>query len=207
MKRMEPLTGIQIQKVLDATEDVRDRLMILLASNHAMRCREIALLQIGSTVGLARRAGHVGSGGISGRIGSDVNLKDRTITVHRLKGSKTTTEALQSGEFELLKKWIAIKPLSPYLFPSDRKSSGYSEMSRQSVYNVFVKAAKRAGIPDASRAPHAYKHSLGQRMADAGASAKLIQLALGHTSLEASGQYYSHPQSFVDAEKSRILSL
>jgi integrase len=204
---MEPLTGTQIRNVLDAANSVRDRLMILLASNHAMRCREIALLQIASTVGLVRRAGHKGAEGIPGRIGSDINMKDRTITIHRLKGSKTTTEAMQTGELELLKEWLAAKPHSPYLFPSERIDSKYSEMSRQTVYNVFVRVAATAGIPDTSRAPHAYKHSLGQRMADAGASAKLIQLTLGHVSLDSSGRYYDHPQSFVDAEKSRILSL
>jgi integrase len=168
----------------------REAAMVALMTRHFIRASELA--------------GTDREGNPTGLKVSDVNLRDGTITINRLKGSVSKTEALRPGEREALAGWLAVKRESLWLFPGRNESQ---PMDRKTVYNIFHSLCVKAGVPMVSAAPHASRHTLGQTMAEKGAQAKLIQQAAGHRSLASSGQYYEFRQSHVDAEVTRLLGL
>jgi integrase len=192
MKRMQPMTDDQLDRLRVTANQTgpREAAIIALMTRHFIRASELA--------------GTDREGNPTGLKVSDVNLKDGTLTINRLKGSVSKTEALRPGEREALTAWLAVKPQSAWLFPGRDPSM---PMDRKTVYNSFHRLCEKAGVPAQSAAPHASRHTLGQTMAEKGAQAKLIQQAAGHKSLASSGQYYEFRQSHVDAEVSRLLGL
>lgn len=181
MVKMHPMSKAQIQSMIDAARGCpRDFVMLTLTAGHAMRASEIAGLLV-----------------------SDINLRDHTIRIRRLKGSITTTEALLESEFKALSDWLRSKAPSDLLFPS---AKGERPLSNVQIYRLFRKYAEIAGVPAVSRSPHAFRHSLGQNLADAGMNIKMLQLVFGHASLNSTGQYFSYAQSKVDGEKARLLA-
>lgn len=192
MKRMQPMTNEQMIRLRNVANETgeRENCLVALMTRHFIRASELA--------------GTDREGNPTGLKTSDVNLKDGTITITRLKGSVSKTEALRPGEREALQTWLARKPESKWLFPGRIESQ---PMDRKTVYRIFHDLCIKAGIPTVSAAPHASRHTIGQMMAENGAQAKLIQQAAGHRSLASSGQYYEFRQSHVDAEVSRLLGL
>jgi type 1 fimbriae regulatory protein FimB len=181
MKRMHPMTGDQLNSVLLAAKkrSQRDYLMLLIASNHGLRASELADIKT-----------------------ADVNLKDGAIWIARKKGSISKSEALLPGEREALSAWVSAMPVSEVLFPSEKGGS----LSGVQVYRIFRRYAELAGVPDTCRSPHAFRHSLGQSLADAGMPIKELQIVFGHKSINSTAQYYTKTQAEVDAMKARMLA-
>jgi site-specific recombinase XerD len=192
MKRMQPMTEEQLVSLRKTAKEsgAREHALITLMTCHFIRASELA--------------GKDAEGNPTGLKTADLNLKDNTISITRLKGSISTTEALMPGESDALAAWLKIKPESAWLFPG--RSPEYP-MTRRQIYNLFHDLCVTAGVPMVSAAPHASRHTIGQTMAENGAQAKLIQQAAGHKSLASSGQYYEFRQSHVDSEKARLLGL
>jgi type 1 fimbriae regulatory protein FimB len=187
MKRMHPMKREQINKMVGAAikTSVRDGCLLLLAAGHAMRASELAGLKV-----------------------SDINLKDRRIFIRRKKGSISTSEALLPSEVEVISKWLADKPEHGLLFPSKKANEdrGQNELSAVQIYRIFRRYAELTGVPDISRAPHAFRHSLAQHCADNKMDIKTLQILMGHKDINSTAQYYSRTQAEVDAEKARLLS-
>jgi integrase len=191
MKRMHPIKRELVNKMVNAAlkDSLRDGCILLLAAGHAMRASELAGVQT-----------------------SDINLKDRRIFVRRKKGSISTSEALLPNEVEVLSKWLADKPQHALLFPSNKLNGGINEGREQNelspvqIYRIFRYYAELTGVPDISRAPHAFRHSLAQHCADNKMDIKTLQILMGHKDINSTAQYYSRTQAEVDAEKARLLA-
>jgi integrase len=181
MIKQHPLTKEQLTSLRVSATDPRDRAMLTIASCHFVRASELAALKT-----------------------SDVNMRDGSIRITRLKGSVSKTEALMPGEAEALATWLTAKPESVLLFPSNRTDK---PMHRSQIYNIFRRLSEAANLPSTSRAPHALRHTIGQLAAEAGAPAKLIQQMAGHKSLNSTSQYFEFTQRHVDAEKAKYLGL
>jgi integrase/recombinase XerD len=192
MRKMQPMTEDHLDRLRKVAIEAgpREAALIALMTRHFIRASELA--------------GTDREGNPTGLKVSDVNLRDNTVTISRLKGSVSKTEALRPGEREILTAWLQVKPESKWLFPGRIADE---PMDRKTVYNIFHGLCVKAGIPATCAAPHASRHTIGQMMAEKGAQAKLIQQAAGHKSLASSGQYYEFRQSHVDAEVSRLLGL
>jgi integrase len=180
MKRMQALSEIQLESLKAvAKQDARLNAIVTLMSRHFIRASELTALKV-----------------------SHVCLHSKTLSITRLKGSISKVEAFLPGDMEALSLWLAVKPTSPYLFPGRA-----GRMTRQTLYNLFKDAAREAGIPRTSGAPHALRHTIGQKMAEAGVPARAIQQAAGHKNLNSTASYFEFRESFVDAEKTRALGL
>lgn len=190
MKRMQPMTPEQIDRLRQAAVETgaREAALIAIMTRHFIRASEVA--------------GTDRDGNPTGLKTVDINLKDGTIRINRLKGSVSTTESFLPGERELLAGWLEQKPESAWLFPGRTPER---PMTRRQVLNIFHDLAVKAGLPMASAAPHSSRHTIGQMMAEAGCQAKEIQQAAGHKSLNSTGQYYEFRQSHIDAAKARAL--
>jgi len=182
MIRQHPLTEQLLTTLVQTAEKTgpREHAMVILMSRHFFRVSELTGFKV-----------------------ADVNLRDNTIRINRLKGSISTVEAMLPGDREAIVAWLAVKPKSEFMFPGQEGQ----RMHRGQMYRIFRTLSEESGMPEVSRAPHAMRHTLGQRMAERGAPAKLIQQSAGHKNLNSTSQYFEFRQSFVDGEKAKLLGL
>jgi len=149
----------------------RDWVMILLAYRHGLRASEVCGLKL-----------------------SDVNLKDQTIRVARLKGSMLTTQPLVPhrgqpllDELSALRNWLKARSAdgSDFLFVSQKGG----KLDRTQFFRIFRTCAEAAGLKPEKRHPHVLKHSLASNLVAAGVHLALIKQALGHRSISSTMQY------------------
>jgi integrase len=174
MSEMQALTQREVLSVLKfASDSKRNQVMILLAFRHGLRASEVCALKT-----------------------SDIDLKNGTITIRRLKGSLKSTQDLLDHpgqplmcEKRLLRAWLEERATyhdsSDYLFLSQKGG----KLDRSAFYRAFQQIAKRAGLPAGKQHPHCLKHSLGYFLVEQGVSLPSIQQTLGHKSLASTGVY------------------
>lgn len=172
MKRMEPLSHDELVALMTAAKEssTRDWCILLLMFHHGMRASE---------PGRLRR--------------SDLNERDWLLTIQRRKHSVSGPQKVMPDGIKVLDarkaltSWLAERPQdSSLLFPNPQGAS----LSRIAVYNLFKKHSQTAGIPAHKAAPHALKHSLGQRLHDSGASIEYVAASLGHARIDSSRRYF-----------------
>jgi type 1 fimbriae regulatory protein FimB len=175
MSEMQALTQTEILAVLKlvASESKRNHAMILLAFKHGLRASEVCALKT-----------------------TDIDLKNGTITIRRLKGSLKSAQDLLDlpgqplvSEKRVLKAWLEER--ATYRDPSDflflsQKGGG---LDRSAFFRVFQSVAERAGLSADKRHPHCLKHSLGFFLVEQGVALPSIQQTLGHKSLASTGVY------------------
>jgi integrase len=181
MIAQHPMTAAQIQAGLAAAREIgpREYLLAKLASRYGMRASELASIRV-----------------------SDLNLKDCTIKITPGKRSLSTVEGIADDTLEALKAWLVLKPESKFLFPGREPST---HLTRLSVYNIFTSIASKAGIPEISRAPHAWRHSIGQKLADSGVAIQTIAHVLRHRSIKSTQHYFRVSQRLADETKAKHL--
>lgn len=186
MKRMEPLNRQELLNLLASArqDSTRDWCMLLLMYSHGLRASE---------VGSLKRA--------------DLNERDWTLSIERLKGSEKTLQVIYPNSNKLLNarkaitEWLALRPHSPYLFPNPQGQ----KLSRIAVYNAFKKHALASGLAAHKASPHALKHTLGQDLHDTGHSIEVVAACLGHARIDSSRRYFDI--SFDDANQARQMAL
>lgn len=148
MNRMQPLTRPELLAVLRVARENsrRDFCLFLISYAHGLRSSEAAKLKL-----------------------ADLNVRDWTLRIERLKHSKTTVQTILPNAERLLDErkaiaeWIKFRQnIGPYLFSMPNGGC----LSRIQVYRLFRAYADAAGLPETRRSPHALKHSLAQHMVD-----------------------------------------
>jgi type 1 fimbriae regulatory protein FimB len=190
---MQALTPNEMLKVLKvASTSKRNHAMILCAFRFGMRASEVCDLRL-----------------------SDIDLKNGTITIRRLKGSRTTSAALTNVQGQpllsvtrVLNAWLyereTWQDASDFVFVS-QKGGG---LDRSAFFRVFQGVATEAGMPPEKRHPHCCKHSLGFAMVAANRSLTTVQNALGHRSVASTGIYAQPSREQVDhAVQATLLEL
>ena len=130
---MQALTPDEILKVLKvASTSKRNHAMILCAFRFGMRASEVCNLRL-----------------------TDIDAKNGSITIRRLKGSRTTVAALTnvSGQpllsvARVLKAWLDERDdASQYVFTSQKGG----RLDRQAFFRMFQTVATEAGMPKDKR--------------------------------------------------------
>ena len=167
------LSPEEVLAVLKAARvrSIRDWAMVLVAYRHGLRASEVCGLKL-----------------------SDVNPKDQTVRVARLKGSMLTTQPLMPhrgqpllDELAALRAWLKVRPPdgSDFLFTSQKGG----RLDRTQFFRVFQAVAESAGLPPEKRHPHVLKHSLASHLVAGNVNLALIRQALGHRSITSTMQY------------------
>jgi integrase len=150
---------------------VREWAMVLLAYRHGLRASEICNLRI-----------------------SDLDLKNESITVVRLKGSLRTTQALSEhrgepllNELRALREWLRQRASdgSDYLFTSQKGG----RLHRSQVFRLFRTMASQAGLGPEKRHPHVLKHTIASHLIAANVNLALVKQQLGHKSIASTMRY------------------
>ena len=151
----------------------RDWCMFLLTFRHALRSQEARQLKL-----------------------SDIDLDNLTITIARVKGSRSGVQSLDrhKGEPTLdeiiaLKAWLKerVEDGSQILFPSQKGGM----MTRMQFLRLFGKYAKAAGVSSDLDHPHALRHALCSTMAAQHADVYSIQQRAGHKNIS-NTMVYTH---------------
>jgi type 1 fimbriae regulatory protein FimB len=180
---MQALTPNEMLKVLKvASASKRNHAMILCAFRFGMRASEVCDLRL-----------------------ADLDIKNGTITVRRLKGSRTSVGALTNVQGQpllsitrVLNAWLEERQTwqdaTDFVFVSQKGG----KLDRSAFFRVFQAIAIQAGLPPEKRHPHCCKHSLGFAMVAANRSLTTIQNALGHRSVASTGIYAQPSREQVD---------
>jgi type 1 fimbriae regulatory protein FimB len=192
MSEMQALTQSEILSVLKlvASESKRNHAMILLAFKHGLRASEVCALKT-----------------------TDVDLKNGTITIRRLKGSLKSSQDLLDlpgqplvSEKRVLRTWLEERATyhdrSDFLFLS-QKGGG---LDRSAFFRMFQSVAERAGLPIGKRHPHCLKHSLGFFLVEQDVALPSIQQTLGHKSLASTGVYLKVTDSKANRDTARAFA-
>jgi type 1 fimbriae regulatory protein FimB len=164
--------------------------MILLAFKHGLRASEVCALKT-----------------------FDIDLKNGTITIRRLKGSLKSAQDLLDipgqpliSEKRVLKTWLeeraTMRDASDYLFLSQKGGA----LDRSAFFRVFQSIAERAGLPKSKQHPHCLKHSLGFFLVEQGVPLPSIQQMLGHKSLASTGVYLKVTDSRANRDSAKAFA-
>jgi integrase len=155
----------------------RDRCLITLAYRCGLRSAEVCGLKL-----------------------ADVNLdagKYGLLTVLG-KGGRQRELALNSDASVAIRSWVAIrKSDSPYLFPTSKGKP----LDTSYLRRLLPRLAKAAGITKRVH-PHAARHTFADTFHKRTNNVKLVQVALGHSSLATTDAYLSErkaQQQMLDA--------
>jgi integrase len=170
MEYLEPDEVLSVLKAAKA-KGQREWAMIVVAYKHGMRASEVCNLRL-----------------------VDVDLKNGSIVVDRLKGSLRTTQAVTEhrgepllNEHRALREWLRQRPVdgSDYLFTSQKGG----RLDRTQFFRLFRTIAGAAGLPAEKRHPHALKHSLASHLVSANVNLALVKQQLGHKSIGSTMRY------------------
>lgn len=170
MIHLEPAEVLAVLRVA-RTRGNREWAMILLAYKHGLRASEICNLRL-----------------------DDIDLKNGSVVVERLKGSLRTTQALTEhrgepllNEVKALREWLRERPDddSDFLFNSQKGG----RLHRSQVFRLFRSIAADAGLPQEKHHPHALKHSIASHLVSANVNLALVRQQLGHKSIGSTMRY------------------
>ncbi|MBV9069016.1 MAG: tyrosine-type recombinase/integrase [Acidobacteria bacterium] len=142
--------------------NLRDRVLFDLIYRHGLRRGEAARLLV-----------------------DDVSLREKTLRVERLKGSRSGVYRLHPASLQLLRAYLRSRSSeSGFLFPG--RIAG-THICPQTIYHACRKYARAANLSRAN--PHAFRHSCGVHAANS--RLDLIDIAdmLGHRSLTIAMRY------------------
>lgn len=149
----------------------REFAMILLAYKHGMRASEVCNLRL-----------------------NDIDLKNCSILIERLKGSLRTVQALTEhrgepllNEIRALREWLRERPIdgSDFLFVSQKGG----RIHRSQYFRLYRSFAKQTGLAPEKQHPHVLKHSLATHLVRANVNLAVVQRQLGHKSINSTLRY------------------
>jgi site-specific recombinase XerD len=170
---MNSLEPAEILAVLRSArkKGARQWAMILIAYRHGMRASEVCGLRL-----------------------DDLDLKNGSLVVARLKGSLKTTQAVAGhrgepllDEQKALREWLRERPNdgSDFVFVSQKGG----RLDRTQFFRLFRSIAANAGLPPEKQHPHVLKHSLATHLVSANVNLALVKQALGHKSINSTMRY------------------
>ena len=171
----QALSTEQVKAILKEARksSTRDWCLFLLTFRHALRSQEVRQLKL-----------------------ADIDMTNGTMSINRVKGSKSSVQALDRHKGEplldsvlALRLWLKerVEDGSQVLFPSQKGGM----MTRMQLLRLFKKYATTAGVPEDLAHPHILRHSLCTVMAEQHADVYAIQQRAGHKNIS-NTMVYTH---------------
>jgi type 1 fimbriae regulatory protein FimB len=170
MLHLEPSEVLSVLRAAKA-KGPREWAMIVVAYKHGMRASEVCNLRL-----------------------ADLDMKNGSLVVERLKGSLRTTQAVTEhrgepllNELKALREWLRARPHdgSDFLFTSQKGG----QLDRSQFFRLFRAIARDAGLRAEKQHPHVLKHSLATHLIAANINLALVKQQLGHKSIGSTMRY------------------
>ncbi len=171
----QALSTEQVKAILKEARksSTRDWCLFLLTFRHALRSQEARQFKL-----------------------ADIDTASGSVSISRVKGSKSSVQALDRHKGEPLldsvlamRLWLRerVEDGSQILFPSQKGGM----MTRMQLLRLFKKYARAAGVPEDLAHPHVLRHSLCTVMAEQHADVYAIQQRAGHKNIS-NTMIYTH---------------
>jgi integrase/recombinase XerD len=181
------LSEIEIHRILALEDDLRNRSLLRLLYSSGARVSEVVSLRWRSLQ--ARPQADAGQVTLFG------------------KGDKTRVVLLSPTTWDELQNLRSTDQKDDFGSPSDPvfRSQQGGPLSRQQIWRIVKRAAKRSGIDTNERpvSPHWFRHAHASHALDRGAPTHLVKETLGHESLQTTSRY---AQARPDDSSSRYLN-
>jgi len=163
-KLPEVLTKEEVRKLIDSADNIKSRLIISLLYSSGLRVSELVNLKI-----------------------EDLNLQDKTGWVRKGKGNKDRLFSISSALADELKEYQARKAEDKYVFSKDKP------LTTRNIQKIIKGTRIRSSI-NKKITPHTLRHSFATHLLEQGTDIRMIQVLLGHSSLNTT-QLYTHISS------------
>ena len=181
----------QLERFLKAAKEygAREHAMFLFAVAHGARAQEIANMRV-----------------------NDLNLKQGTVHIARLKGSLDSVQNLLKvkgnplfDEGRAFRAWLAQRQPDADTFVFNTQKS--TRINRSQVFRLFRTICGQAGITDAKLMhPHTLKHTAAMLLVRQNTNAFLIRQHLGHRSFQSTLQYVNASDQQASQAANRAFS-
>jgi integrase/recombinase XerD len=172
----EVLSAGQVQQLLEALKLPKFRVLFTTIYATGLRISEACVLETG-----------------------DIDAARGVIRVRQGKGNKERLVMLSPRLLAILRAyWRKERPAAPYLFTGRTGRPLTPDVARDAIRL----AAARAGL-DRAR-PHVLRHSFATHLLDAGTELRVIQVLLGHESIETTTRYVRVSTSMLKKAESPL---
>lgn len=131
----------------------------------------------------------------------DLDSARMQILVRNGKGGKDRSVMFSPTLLTILRKyWLMERPGYEWLFPGRPKAK---PLSTSAVRKVLQKAARDAAIRK-HMTPHTLRHSFATHLLESGADLRLVQVLLGHRSIQTTALYTKVSQARINTTKSPL---
>ena len=158
------LSREEVARILEATPNLKHRLLLSLIYSAGLRLGEASRLRVG-----------------------DVDVDRGMLHVRGGKGDKDRYTLLSDRVRELLDRYPLPRDPKAYLFPGARDGR---HLTPRSIQKVFQDACARAGIRKRATI-HTLRHSFATHLLEGGADLRAVQEMLGHADISTT-QIYTH---------------
>jgi integrase/recombinase XerD len=158
----EPLSREEVARLIDAAENQKHRVFMMIAYSAGLRVSELVRLKP-----------------------CDIHSDRMLIRVNQGKGRKDRYTLLSERLLsELRAYWRAFRPTG-WLFPNQARTN---HMPTYTPARAYYRLKKRAGITH-GHGIHTLRHSFATHLLEAGVDLRTIQILMGHNSLNTTLQY------------------
>jgi site-specific recombinase XerD len=129
---------------------------------------------------------------------TDIDSERRMLHIRQGKGDQDRYVPLPEGTLKLLREYWSTHRHPVWLFPAPTRagvpalyptpSSATQPMDESGVQRAFKAALQESGVPKAASV-HTLRHSYATHLLEAGVNLRLIQVYLGHSSLQTTTRY------------------
>lgn len=173
----KPVTGEQLQAVLDACKSSRDRTLIMMFAYTGLRIAEMEALNC-----------------------EDIDWQQCIIHVRHGKGDKARRVAVNPEILGWLRSYLGMFATGPVWRSESRVTQG-DRLAHSSIRHIICEAGERAGIPGLH--PHQLRATYGVGLLKQGAALDAVQDQMGHSSVATTSiyTYWTREQRGQDASK------
>jgi len=163
-KLPEVLIKDEVKKLIDSTDNNKSRLIISLLYSSGLRVSELVNLKV-----------------------EDLNLQEGIGWVRKGKGRKDRQIIISNNLANELKEYLENKKENIYVFSKEKA------LTTRNIQKIIKRTKERAGI-NKKVTPHTLRHSFATHLLEQGTDIRMIQVLLGHSSLNTT-QVYAHISS------------
>ncbi len=155
------LSRAEIEKIIQATDNTKYRLMISLGYACGLRVSEVVSLRV-----------------------ADLDIDELTVHIKGGKGKRDRISVLPEGLQSVLQNIIAGKDANDFIFESNRGG----KLTTTSLQKMFRKSLKKSGIAKPATF-HSLRHSFATHLLENGTDTRYVQELLGHANIRTTQIY------------------
>jgi site-specific recombinase XerD len=132
---------------------------------------------------------------------ADIDAARGVIHVRHGKGNKERLVMLSPTLLSILRAyWKQERPAKPYLFPTKSRRALDPDVARRTLHQ----AAEAAGLNSKQVTPTILRHSFATHLLDSGTELRVIQVLLGHASIQTTTRYAHVSAALLSKAKSPL---